>query len=437
MTYRRFLPSALCVIAAVALTVAGCAHKYAPVNAPGSDSGTGGGPVPGPGGAPQSCSVSSPSPLPSPVASLFTAAIAQNKGVPGGAIGFYQAGTAYVYYWGYANQETATCMGPDSIMELGSLTKTFTAMLVAQAYNAGLISASDNPATDIDTLSSGNTVGAGCATPPPATPVPPADYGDMAQMTISMLTTHTSGLPDTPPGVNALSARPCYSPNQLVQFVETFPSPSPPSPTPHAYLYSNVGFGTLGYVIQGVYKKDWFTVTKEKILTPLGMSNTYDVGAVPSPHAQGYNCDGTKAVEPWPLDAWPAAGALRSTLPDMMKYLAAAMQQSGTPASISQAMATAETPVLGIFTDSGAAQGMAWATATEHKVSMISKDGVTDGFNSWIGMVAPVSGAPTIGVVVLTNRAPVDPTPSPDAICAPYLGAPADRIGIYVLENAP
>jgi CubicO group peptidase (beta-lactamase class C family) len=429
MTYRRFLPCALCFIGVIALTVAGCGQKYtggaaSPTNAP-------------PPGALQSCISSSPSPLPSAVASLFVAAVARTKGVPGGAIGFYENGTAYAYYWGYADQGTGTCMGPSSIMELGSLTKTFTAMLIAQAYNSGLVAASDNPATYINTLSGGDTVGAGCSPPPTATPVPTSGYGDMAQMTVSMLTTHTSGLPDTPPGGGDLKTRPCYSPNELVQFVETYPSPSPPSPTPHAYNYSNIGFGTLGYVIQGIYKQDWFTVTKSKILMPLAMSNTYDVGAVPTPHAQGYNCDGTTAVQNWPLDAWPAAGALRSTLPDMMKYLAAAMQQTGTPASISQAMALAETPVAGIFTSDGAAQGMAWATATDHKIPMISKDGVTDGFNSWIGMVAPVSGVPTIGVVVLTNRAPVDPTPPPDATCAPYVGAPADQIGIYILENPP
>jgi CubicO group peptidase (beta-lactamase class C family) len=436
MAYRRFLPSALCVIGALALTVAGCGHTYAPVSTGGSDTGTGAGPAPGPGGAQQSCVSSSPSPLPSPVASLFTAAIARTKGVPGGAIGFYQNGSAYVYYWGYADQANGTCMGPSSIMELGSLTKTFTAMLIAQAYNSGLVSASDNPATYIDTLSGGDTVGAGCSPPPTPTPVPTAAYGDMAQMTVSMLTTHTSGLPDTPPGGSDLKTRPCYSPNQLVQFVETFPSPASPSPTPHAYNYSNIGFGTLGYVVQGIYKQDWFTVAKSKILTPLAMSNTYDVGAVPTPHAQGYNCDGTTPVQPWPLDAWPAAGALRSTLPDMMKYLAAAMQQTGTPASISQAMALAETPISGIFTSAGDPQAMAWAIPTMHKVPMISKDGVTNGFNSWIGMIAPSSGAPTTGVVVLTNRAPVDPTPPPDATCAPYVGAPADRIGIYILENA-
>jgi CubicO group peptidase (beta-lactamase class C family) len=427
MLNRHFLPSALCIMVAVAVTVAGCGHKYI------AGSTVWNPPAPG---ALQSCISSSPSPLPSAVASLFSAAVAQTKAVPGGAIGFYQNGTAYVYYWGYADQQNATCMGPSSIMELGSLTKTFTAMLVAQAYNAGLVSPNDNPAAFIDTLSDGDTVGAGCSPPPTPTPVPTAGYGDMAQMTISMLATHTSGLPDTPPGESDLSRRPCYSPNELIQFVEKFPSPAPPSPTPHAYDYSNIGFGTLGYVIQGVYKQDWFTVTKEKILTPLGMSNTYDVGAVPTPHAQGYNCDGTTAVQTWPLDAWPAAGALRSTLPDMIKYLAAAMQQSGTPASIAKAMATAETPVSGIFTGDGAPQATAWAIPTSKSVPMISKDGVTDGFNSWIGMIAPTSGAPTTGVVVLTNRAPVDATPSPDPACAPYVGAPADRIGIYILENA-
>src|SRR5581483_6959447 len=110
MTYRRFLPSALCVIGVLALTVAGCGQKYTAGSIGAAAT------APPPPGALQSCISSSPSPLPSAIASLFTAAVARTKAVPGGAIGFYQNGTSYTYYWGYADQGTGTCMGPSSVM---------------------------------------------------------------------------------------------------------------------------------------------------------------------------------------------------------------------------------------------------------------------------------------------------------------------------------
>lgn len=377
-----------------------------------------------------SCASSVPKQLPPQVKAAFAGGIAHTKGVPAVAIALIYQGKTYQYYQGFADTKTSTCIGSNTIVELGSLTKTFTAAMLAMAYD-GKLSPNADPAKYISPLSEGNFVGKGCPAPPQPTPVPKGGYGVMATMTMSMLASHTSGLPDTPPN-QGLTQRPCYSPNELINYVETYPKPGPVPTPPHPYLYSNIGYGTIGYVLQGINKKLWFDQAKSELLTPLKMKHTYDVNTVPNKnYAQGYDCSGKVAVPRWPLNAWPAGGTLRSTLPDMTHYLSAAMQRSGTPLKIAKAMALAQKQVGTVVTPSGGKQGMAWVTQAFGSVTVSWKDGGTDGFNTWIGIVP----ATKTGIVVLANRAEVPTSPTPTPECKPYVGAPADEIGLVVLED--
>ena len=70
----------------------------------------------------------------------------------GGAIGLTYQGGTYQYYFGVADVASGKCMGPLTIMELGSLAKTFTAALLAMAYNTNPRLPAQNPTQWIDTL---------------------------------------------------------------------------------------------------------------------------------------------------------------------------------------------------------------------------------------------------------------------------------------------
>ncbi|HEY8322006.1 MAG TPA: serine hydrolase domain-containing protein [Candidatus Baltobacteraceae bacterium] len=410
--------SATVAAAAALLVAAGCKN---------------GASLPGPAaqGPSTGCGSSTGGPIPPDVASAIARAVGAKPGLPGVAIGIYDRGAAYTYYAGSAVKDSS-CVDGSTIFELGSLTKTFTAAMLAHEYLANAaVDPGQSPVRWIDMLGRENDVGDGCPPPAMPTPVPTPGYGVMATMTLSTLSTHTSGLDDVDPAFDGIAERPCMSPRVFVHYVSVYPLPSPVPTPPQPWVYSNNGYGTLGYVLQGIEHKDWFALAQSELLTPLGMTHTYDVGAVPSAgYAQGYDCTGSRAVPHWPLDPWPAAGALRSTLPDMMNYLAAAMDKSGTPPEIGAAMQRAETPVAGVQTGSGGDQGMAWAVGHFRGLAITNKDGGTDGFNSWIGIVVPASGAQALGVVVLTNRAP-----GMDAPCTGYEGNPADDIGESILEN--
>jgi len=330
---------------------------------------------------------------------------------PGLAIAVYYHGNAYYFYQG-VRAVGGMPVDRNTIFELGSLTKSFTGIMLGAYVNQGTagVTAYDHPVRWIDFVGDPNQtapapVQTTCAQPS-ATPVPPADYGTVTAMTLLQLATHTSGIPYTPPPPNGdIVPRQCYSPQQLVNYVETGSFPAPPAP----WVYSNVAFGILGYVLQGINARstgqqvDWYTLVRQQIIDPLGMAHTYDLNVPVSEqgeYAQGYTWDNLGNVHTtlhWTWDPYPSAGVLRSTAPDMMKYLKLALGLQG-PAAMIAGVQTAEK--IWAHTDTNQGQGFAWEYEPLYPPSSLSpfppdviwKDGATAGCSSWIGMIAPSAG---------------------------------------------
>jgi len=337
---------------------------------------------------------------------------------PGIAIALHYHGKAYYYYQGVQRIGGSPVTGA-TIFELGSITKSFTGILLANAVNLGVkrISLNDPPLKWMaiagkPDATAPRPVATTCAIPT-ATPLPATAYGTAKYMTLFELATHTSGLPDVIPGVYGTHVgRQCFSPQEFVNYIEGGTFVHPPAP----WLYSNFGFGTLGYVLQGVYAKNpkkipqWMDIAKEQIIEPLGMTSTFDLN-VPAKYranyAEGYLFNGTVPVQQihWPWDAWPAAGTLRSTAPDMMRYLRVAMNVAG-PANLRAAATIALRPYVPA---SSGGQGLAWQTVPLYAASTPSppappiawKDGGTAGFSSWIGAVRKPDVAQPMGIVVM------------------------------------
>lgn len=250
----------------------------------------------------------------------------------------------------------------------------------------------------------------------------------MQYATLESLSSFTAGLPDGMPYKWGLKRRPCWSANQLINFVETYPKPSPVPLPPYPYNYSNMGYGAMGYVLQGIYKKPWFQIAREQLLGPLSMTHTVATGHVPQQgFAQGYECDGFKPAYYWTQDAWPAAGALRSTLQDMQQYLGAVVGSPSAPPNITAAVKVAMSPIVQVSPSAGHPafqQAMAWRIDQHGQYYVTGKDGGTAGFNAWIGAILPATNPSLqpIGIVVLTNRSEIK--------CG---SSPADAIGRSIL----
>ncbi len=346
---------------------------------------------------------------------------------PGIALALNYHGKAYYYYQGVQKLGGRPVDG-NTIFEMGSVTKSFTGILLANAVNLGIrrVSLNDPPGKWV--IISGNPdatapkpVATTCAVAT-ATPLPPTSYGSFKNMTIFELATHTSGLPDVIPGVyGSPIGRQCFSPQMFLNYVEGGKFPRPPAP----WLYSNFGFGTLGYVLQRVYATNlkkpptWIQIAQQQILGPLGMTSTFDLN-VPKRYrgnyAVGYlfNSAGQPTQQlHWLWNAWPAAGTLRSTAPDMMRYLQMAMNVSG-PANLRAAAQIAERPYVKVIPFGG--QGLAWETVPLYTASTPSpapppiawKDGGTAGFSSWIGVLRKPLVAKPMGIVVMFNTGSQD-----------------------------
>ena len=181
----------------------------------------------------------------------------------------------------------------DTQYRIGSLTKTFIAVLVMRLRDEGRLDLADPLGKYLDA-------------------------GEAASATIAQLLSHTAGLASETPG-------PWWerSPGELRPGLADILSP-PPHPAGRLFHYSNPGYGLLGTLVGQLRGHGWDEALRQEILAPLGMTRT-TLSPEP-PHARGF------AVHPWadvmqsePADAtglMAPAGELWSTAEDLCRFAA-------------------------------------------------------------------------------------------------------------------
>lgn len=255
--------------------------------------------------------------------------------------------------------------------EIGSLTKTFTAALIAKAAQEGKIDINKTLDCYLD-LPSGNSY-----------------------PTISEVLTHTSGLKPyyfAPPMVkNFLSGKNDFYGITGEMALDKLAALSIEK-ADYPFNYSNYGYAVLGLVLESVYGESYASLVNSYSANELGLSNTFisnggDLG--------GY-WDWSEG------DAYMSAGALTSDIEDMLRYAELMLEGYGSLALCQEPLsdkggASAENEMMGIRMD---AVGMAWIIDKENGV--IWHNGGTGGYNSYLGF-CPESGR---AVVILANTAP-------------------------------
>lgn len=265
----------------------------------------------------------------------------------------------------------------NTIFEIGSLTKLFTNLLLAQLVLEGRMEL-DKPV--IDYL-------------PRDTHLP--DF-EGRTITVFDLATHSAGLPPIPPELGlADRANPyaAYTAENLAAFLAAYDLPRAPG---SQFEYSNIGIALLGQAISHVAAKPYADLVQDRILTPLGMTETALLPVDETRFATGHDAAGA-AVPHWDFDVFAPAGAYRSTAADMAKFLAAA--SGATPSDLKPAFdlmlektRPAGSPNMTI--------GLGWMVLAHPGGRIVWHNGITAGFNSFAGY-DPESGK---GVVVLANQ---------------------------------
>jgi CubicO group peptidase (beta-lactamase class C family) len=266
----------------------------------------------------------------------------------------------------------------ESVFEIGSITKVFTSLVLADMAERGELRLDD-----------------------PVAKYLPADVRvpgrDGRVITLEDLSTHTSALPRLPGNLKpANPANPYadYSVTQLYQFLSGY---TLPRPIGAQFEYSNLGAGLLGHALSLKAGDDYESLVRQRVLSPLGMTDTAIslTSALQSRLARGHN-QRREAVGNWDAAALAGAGALRSTGRDMMRFVAAFATGAQTALAAGAArMRTVERPgaVPGVF------MALGWQVVKRPDREILWHGGMTGGYSAFAGYVP----SRRVGVVVLSN----------------------------------
>ena len=280
---------------------------------------------------------------------------------------------------GLGNAEPIT---PDTLFEIGSITKTFTALLLADMVVKNEVKLDDPVEKWL---------------PQGARGLKLRDHAG-APIRLVDLATHRSGLPRLPDNMpNGTRGDPYvdYREQQLLVYLkdrETLVESDGGKTTKkrdEAYAYSNLGYGVLGYVLARAADMPYADLLQKRVLTPLGLTSTYldiprgELARFSNPHYLDRN-DGTlKRNKHWRFDVIAPAGVLIMSARDMGRYAQAASGAIDTPLKAAFVLAQKR------YGDGMAPmnpQGLAWTLAPLNGRTVVNHDGMTGGFASslWV-----------------------------------------------------
>jgi CubicO group peptidase (beta-lactamase class C family) len=214
----------------------------------------------------------------------------------GVSIGVYTHGTTRIFSFGTAK--------PDSIFEIGSITKTFTGLLLAQMAEQREVQL-DQPVREL--------LPAGAAAKP-----------EGPEITLLDLATHRSGLPAMPDNISIANLDQPYADYHVADLLSYVGKHGVANPSHAASNFGSLGFGLLGTALANRAGTSFAQLLEDEITGPLQMSDTF-VTASPEQLARfvpGHDQFHGPATQ-WNSDALAGAIALRSTAQDMLTYLVA------------------------------------------------------------------------------------------------------------------
>lgn len=318
--------------------------------------------------------------------------------IPGMAIALSINGQQHYFNYGLANQEAGIPVTDETLFELGSVSKIFTAALAGYAQASGALSLSD----------------------PASRYLPELEGSAFDEITLLELGTYTAGeLPlQFPEAVQSEEA--------MIDYYRQWQPES--APGSHR-LYSNPSLGLFGYLAAQSLGQPFEMVMEEALFAPLGLEHSYfQVPEAQQAHyAYGYSKeDEPIRVNPGMLDA--QAYGLKSTAADVLTLVEANMSGAGLNESLIQALAATRT---GYFSVGNMTQDLGWESyaypvpleqllagnslgmilepnpanrltppLAPRQEALYNKTGSTNGFGGYVAFVP----SEQIGIVMLANR---------------------------------
>jgi CubicO group peptidase (beta-lactamase class C family) len=262
---------------------------------------------------------------------------------------------------GRKSANAATLPDTSTQFELGSLTKTFVGLLLAQQVLAGRMTLEGPVQTALpDGLKLLDSLGQ------------PLRWVDLA--------THRSGLPRLPANLAPSLPQDPYADYDEARLQAFVGSWQPTRPRDAAFEYSNLGYGLLGYALAREAGQALDVLLRDQVLAPLGLQGMVLArpGTPAGRLATGHDAQG-QAVPPWHFDVLAGAGALRATLAETVHYAQAALGVVDNP--LAPAFRLALTPRAEGPSPSSRI-GLGWLFGPLNGRTVANHDGATFGFSS-------------------------------------------------------
>ena len=308
--------------------------------------------------------------------------LARHAGVPGAVLGIWADGQEVLAACGVLNSATAVPVTPDSLFQVGSITKIWTATMIMQLVDEGRLSLD----TTVSQVLAGARIGAG-------------DVGD--QVTVQHLLTHTSGIDgdiftDTGRGDDCVQ--------RYVGQLDRAPSAFPPG---GAYSYCNSGYVLLGRIIEVLDSRSWDSSLRERLCGPLELTQTVTLPeeAILHQAAVGHDSRGGP-VHVWglPRSVGPA-GLITAAAHDLLAFARFHLDGGSTPDGkqlLTEASASGMQQPRAAMPGPGApAIGLGWRVDRWDGQTIVGHDGDTIGQSAYLR----INQEARVAVCLLTNSA--------------------------------
>jgi beta-lactamase class C len=317
--------------------------------------------------------------------------------IPGMAVAITDAGHHEVFTYGLADTAARRPVTDHTLFEIGSVSKTFTATLTAWAEVDGQLTLSARTSAYLPALQGSRFGG----------------------VTLQELGTHTPGglplqLPET-----------ITTQDELIAWLRRWQPKYPPG----TYrTYNNIGIGLLGVITAGRMHQDFATLMEGRLFPALGLASTFiTVPAARDPdYARGYTRTGT------PIRMAPAllsaeAYGIRTTAPDMIRFVKANLGLLTLPPDLQRAVAATHT---GYVRAGGMTQDLIWEQYSEPVALRTLLDGNADRMVLDAMRVTPITPPSAPRADVWINK-----TGSTNGFGAYVLFVPDRKIGVVILAN--
>lgn len=322
----------------------------------------------------------------------------QQQSIPGLVVGVIKDGKAQYFNYGVASKDAKQPVSENTLFEIGSVSKTFTATLAGYAVASGKLTLTD-PASQY---------------------LPALRGGKFDHISLLNLGTYTAG------GLPLQFPREADNTQHMISYFQQWKPDFAPGTQ---RLYSNPSLGLFGYLAAQSLKQPFDQLMEKTLLPKLGLKHTFVT--VPERqmnlYAQGYGKDGKPVrVGPGAMDS--EAYGIKTSASDLLHYVEVNMRPATLDPVLQQAITTTHT---GYYTVEGMTQGLGWemypypikldalveGNSTKmamepHPVNwltpsqapradtLVNKTGSTNGFGAYVAYVP----SKDMGVVILANK---------------------------------